>query len=225
MSAEKTIDFKNVRVFKGKTTLLQDLSLSIESHSLCYLVGRTGSGKSSFMRALYADLDCEGDQAMVCGEELPLSSGNAIARLRRKQGMIFQDFKLFEDWTVEENLDFVLKRTGWKNKSQRAARVIDVLNSVDLVNDRHRKVTTMSGGEQQRIAVARALLNSPQLILADEPTANLDPKTADEIMYLVKNIHQELGNVILIATHDYRIIDKFPGRVFECDQQTIQEIS
>ena len=225
MNKEPLIRLSGVRVFKGKTTLLENINFLQAQGEMCYLIGRTGSGKSSFMRALYGDLECSGDQTTVCGEELPVSSGREIARLRRKQGMIFQDFKLFEDWTVSENLDFVLKSTGWRKKSERAARIIDVLNSVDLIHSRDRKVGTMSGGEQQRIAVARAILNKPDLILADEPTANLDPQTADEIMYLIKNIHSELNNAVLIATHDYRIIEKFPARIIECNDQTLTELN
>jgi cell division transport system ATP-binding protein len=180
------------------------------------LIGKTGSGKSSLLKALYGALPLEAGEGSVCGVNLRQLNRRSIPLLRRKLGIVFQDFNLLDDRNVEENLLFVLKATGWTNKKQMQERMDTVLNSVALPDAKTRMPHQLSGGEQQRIVIARALLNQPELIIADEPTGNLDPETSDDILVLLRNLAINSNTAVLLATHDYRILQNFPARIIRC---------
>ncbi|MCL4128074.1 UNVERIFIED_CONTAM: hypothetical protein GTU68_026274 [Idotea baltica] len=189
-----------------------------------YLVGRTGTGKSSLLKAIYGEMPIADGRGHICGHDLDGLSSRRRAALRRSLGMVFQDFRLFEGWSVFDNLDFVLKATAWKDKAKRKSRILEVLNDVTLSSKINLKVANLSGGEKQRLAVGRALLNHPKLIIADEPTGNLDPETSDEIMYLLTNINKTHNTAVLFATHDYRLIEKFPNKIIRCKNRRLEVI-
>ena len=188
-----------------------------------FLIGKTGSGKSSLLKVLYGDLQLSAGQGAIVGYNLTEIKENQIPLLRRKIGVVFQDFKLLPDRTIFDNLVFVLKATGWKNKEQIKTRVSEVLHLVNVPADTNKFPFEFSGGEQQRVAIARALLNHPELIIADEPTGNLDPETSQEIMQLFRKLHAE-GMSVIMATHDYNMIMKFPGKIFQCDKGNLNEV-
>lgn len=188
-----------------------------------FLIGKTGSGKSSLLKVLYGDLQLSAGQGAIVGYNLTEIKENQIPLLRRKIGVVFQDFKLLPDRTIFDNLVFVLKATGWKNKEQIKTRVSEVLHLVNVPADTNKFPFELSGGEQQRVAIARALLNHPELIIADEPTGNLDPETSQEIMQLFRKLHAE-GMSVIMATHDYNMIMKFPGKIFQCDKGNLNEV-
>jgi len=203
--------------------VLSDISINIEKGEFVYLIGKTGSGKSSFMKTLYGDLPLLEGEGHIAGFNLAKLRQRDIPFLRRKLGVVFQDFKLLNDRTVYKNLDFVLKATGWKNKAEKEAKINEVLDKVAMKTKAFKYPYQLSGGEQQRIAIARALLNDPELILADEPTGNLDPQTSIEVMEVLREINKN-GNTILMATHDYALILKYPSKTLKCDENQIFEV-
>ena len=211
---KKIIDVQGLNIFRSDVPILSDLNFTIYEGDFCYLLGSTGSGKSSLLQTLFASLPVHSGHLQVDGVDLSTLKPNGIPDYRRKLGMIFQDFRLLEDYTVFKNLDFILKATDWKSKKARKKRIKEILEWVHLPGKEDRMPHEISGGERQRVAIARALLNTPSLIIGDEPTGNLDPATTDEIMFLLRRLNSEKGTAVFIATHDYRLLDKFPGRIF-----------
>jgi len=212
------VDLKDVTIFQQSTPILSEVNLEIAKGEFCYLIGKTGSGKSSLLKTLYADLELKKGTGKVVGFDLTTMDRNSTPLLRRKLGIVFQDFNLLDDRNIDANLDFVLKATGWENRKERMIRIGEVLDNVGLKHKLYNMPHELSGGEQQRIVVARALLNKPELILADEPTGNLDPETSDEILYLLRDLSSEQKTAVILATHDYRILSKFSGRVIRCQR-------
>ena len=203
--------------------MLKEVTLEIEKESFVYFIGRTGSGKSSLIRTLYAALPLTEGDIIVCDTSLAKLKKRHIHRLRRSLGIVFQDFKLLPDRNVYQNLSFVLRATGWKNKKDRDERIKEVLALVDLTGNEKKYPQTLSGGEQQRLSIARALLNNPKVLLADEPTGNLDPITRWEIMDVLRNINKK-GTTVLMATHDFGIIQKYPGKTYKCEDGKVSEV-
>ena len=222
MPGTAIIELNSVNVFQQKHLVLSNLGLRIEKGELVYLVGKNGSGKSSFLKTLYGELKLQEGEATVAGHDLDKLSRKNLPFLRRKIGIVFQDFQLLSDRTVNNNLKFVMKATGWKNKKEINEGIQVVLEKVGLGNKGFKMPHELSGGEQQRVAIARALLNDPEIILADEPTGNLDPETSLEIMNLLVSISQN-DKAVLIASHDYDLMRKFPGRVLQFENETITE--
>lgn len=220
MSLDTIIEITNAIIFQKKNLVLSDVNVSIEKGEFVYLVGKTGSGKSSFLKLLYGDLDLKEGKASVAGFNLSILKNKEIPFLRRKLGIVFQDFQLLHDRSVNENLLFVLKATGWKNKTEMDERCKEVLQKVGLPTKGYKMPHELSGGEQQRIAIARALLNNPEIILADEPTGNLDPETSEEIVNLLLEICKS-GRAILMATHDYSLFKKFPSRMLKFENNKV----
>lgn len=220
---ETILSLENANIYQGKTPVLHDVNLKIEQGEFVYLIGKTGSGKSSLLKTLYGELPLKEGEGMVAGFDLRQMNLKKIPFLRRKMGIVFQDFKLLTDRNVYDNLDFVLRATGWDDARKRKARIEEVLEMVHLPAKSYKKTYEMSGGEQQRVDIARALLNSPELILADEPTGNLDPETTDVIMELLLSISLETKASVLMATHDYSILQKYPNRIVRVESNTVQE--
>lgn len=220
---EKIIDIQQGRVEQKKITVLQDVNVSINTKELVYLIGKTGSGKSSFLKMLYAGLPLIDGEGTCVEYDLKKIKRREIPMLRRSIGIVFQDFQLLSDRSVLDNLLFVMKATGWKKKKEMEQRGIEVLQMVDIEEKAYKMPHELSGGEQQRVAIARALINNPKLILADEPTGNLDPETSEAIMRLLYAIAKE-GTALLMATHDIRLVEKFPGRVLRVEKNTIKEV-
>ncbi len=210
-TVEDVISFKNVSVFQKKILILKDISFSIKPGEFVYLIGKTGSGKSSILKSLIAEIKPKGEAASIIGYDLLTLKEKKIPELRKKIGMVFQDYQLISDMTVIENLMFVLRATRWKDKAAMLNRCEEVLALVGLATKDFKLPSQLSGGEQQRVCIARALLNKPDVILADEPTGNLDPITAEEIFQVFHNINKS-GTTILMATHNFSMIDKFPSR-------------
>ncbi len=221
--SEHIIKIEDANIFQGGGLVLSKVNLTIDKGQFSYLVGKTGSGKSSLLKTLYADLVLSEGKAEVLGYQINGIKEKEIPYLRRKIGVVFQDFQLLTDRTVEGNLLFVLKATGWKEKASMQSRINEVLTKVGMKTKGFKMPYELSGGEQQRIAIARALLNDPELIIADEPTGNLDPKTSEEIMDLLIEISKN-GKAILMATHDYSLILKYPSSMLKCDGGKIFEI-
>ena len=217
------VDLKDVSIFQKKNLVLSDINLTIEKGDFVYLIGKTGSGKSSLLKVLYGDLTLQKGSGKVVDFDLSSLKESEIPYLRRKIGIVFQDFKLLPDRTVFENLEFVLKATGWEDKKQIQERIDRVLTKVQVQTKSFKYPHQISGGEQQRVAIARALLNDPELILADEPTGNLDPETSVEIMRVLREINDS-GRSILMATHDYALILKFPAKTIKCDMGRLFEV-
>lgn len=211
---------ENLDVYQKKTRVLSEVNFSISKGELVYLIGKTGAGKSSLLRTLYADIPVRSGQAHVAGYDLASLSKKDIPYLRRKLGVVFQDFQLLTDRSVFDNLDFVLRATDWKNKTDINRRIQEVLEMVGMENKAYKMPYQLSGGEQQRLAIARALLNNPEVILADEPTGNLDPDTSEEIMRLLVRISQDCA--VLVATHDFLMITKFPSHILVCEDGTVR---
>jgi cell division transport system ATP-binding protein len=221
---EKVVHIQNGRIEQQKVTVLREINVDIAQKEFVYLIGKTGTGKSSFLKMLYGELVLQEGSGEVAGFTMEKLRKKDVPMLRRKIGIVFQDFQLLTDRSVMKNLHFVLQATGWKNKKLMEQRALDVLRMVGVEEKAYRMPHELSGGEQQRVAIARALLNQPELILADEPTGNLDPETSEEIMRLMLAIAQE-GTAVLMATHDMGLVEKFPGRVLRVVDGTIKEIS
>jgi cell division transport system ATP-binding protein len=215
---ETIIELKGVNIYQSKNLILQDVNLTINKSEFVYLVGKTGTGKSSLLKTLYGDLPLKEGECSVVGFDLRKMDWKKVPFLRRNLGVVFQDFQLLTDRNVNDNLKFVLHATGWKDEKLMDEKIVDVLDKVGLRSKGFKMPFELSGGEQQRVDIARALLNSPKLILADEPTGNLDPETSDEIMNLLFNISRDYGTAIVMATHDYPVIQKFPGRVVKTER-------
>ena len=217
------ISFKNATISQNKKVVLRDVSFTLDPGAFVYLIGRTGTGKSSLLKTLYGDIKLREGKGEVVNFDLLKLRERYIPDLRRQLGVVFQDFQLLSDRSVERNLDFVLRATGWKSADKRIERISKVLEAVGLEDKLKLFPHELSGGEQQRIAIARALLNEPKLILADEPTGNLDPITSEEVMKLLHEINQQ-GTTILMATHDFGLISKFPKRTLMCEDQQVVEV-
>ena len=217
------IKLEGVDLFQMDHQVFSNISLSINKGEFLYLIGETGSGKSSLLKALFGEIKSSAGNITVSTFNLNTISAKEIPLLRRKLGIVFQDFQLLTDRNVFDNLEFVLKATGWSDKTKIADRIDEVLNSVHLTGIKEKMPFELSGGEQQRAAIARALLNHPEIILADEPTGNLDPKKSEKIIELLKEINAK-GTTVLIATHDYAMIQKYGARTIKCDNQKISEI-
>ena len=221
--AETVLQLKNANIYQADNLVLTDVNIALEKGDFVYLIGKTGSGKSSFMKTLYADLELTEGEGHVVDFNLKGLKEKDIPFLRRKLGVVFQDFKLLPDRTINGNLEFVLKATGWKEKDKIKDRITKVLKKVGMENKGFKFPHEISGGEQQRVAIARALLNEPELILADEPTGNLDPQTSIEVMEVLQEINKN-GNTILMATHDYALLLKYPSKTFKCDENKVFEV-
>jgi len=218
------IDLTDVSVFQGHNLVLSDVDIKIKKGEFVYLIGQTGSGKSSLLKTLYGELFLEKGSGSIADFDLTKLTSKQVPFLRRKLGIVFQDFQLLTDRSVFDNLHFVLEATGWVNEVDMKARIYEVLDEVAISTKGFKMPHELSGGEQQRVVIARALLNRPEIILADEPTGNLDPKVSDDIMNLLQLISKKDASV-LMATHDYRIIQKFPGRILKCENGTVKETS
>lgn len=215
-SNEPVVSVKDAHIFQDHNTVLKDINFDIEKGEFVFLVGRTGSGKSSLLKTLYADLPLRLGEISVAGFKIKDIRSTDVPMLRRKLGIIFQDFQLFPDRTVDENLLFVMKATGWKDNGKMRARLAEVLMQVGLGSVDKKMPHQLSGGEQQRVVIARALINEPQILIADEPTGNLDPEVSDGILKIFQQINKS-GTAVLMATHDYRLIRKFPMRILKCE--------
>lgn len=221
--SQAVLSLNNVTIYQDHNPVLKDINLDVNHGEFLYIIGKTGSGKSSFMKTLYADLKLTKGEGHFVEYDLKKLRERDIPYLRRKIGIVFQDFKLLPDRSVNENLIFVLKATGWTDKAEMQNKIDEVLNKVGMKNSATKMPHQLSGGEQQRIAVARALLNDPEVILADEPTGNLDPQTSVEVMQLLREINQN-GKTIIMATHDYALLMKFPSKTLKCDDGTLFEV-
>lgn len=217
------VSLQNATIQNENKVVLTNLNFKVTAGDFVFLIGKTGAGKSSLLKVLYGDLPLSKGQGTIVSYDLVKLNDKDIPLLRRKLGVVFQDFKLLPDRTVYDNLAFVLKATGWSEKQKIQTRVNEVLEMVKVGADLHKFPFELSGGEQQRVAIARALLNHPELIIADEPTGNLDPETSQEIMSLFKELHKG-GISIIMATHDYNMIVKFPGKIFQCSDGKLQEV-
>ena len=217
------LSLKNASIYQGNSLILSDVNVDISKGEFVYLIGKTGSGKSSFMKTLYGDLQLTEGEGSIVDYNLRTLKEKDIPYLRRKLGIIFQDFKLLPDRTVNENLSFVLKATGWKDKKEMEVKIEQVLDKVGMKTSGFKFPHELSGGEQQRVAIARALLNDPELILADEPTGNLDPQTSVEVMKVLQEINKN-DNTILMATHDYAMLLKYPSKTLKCDDNKVFEV-
>ena len=221
MNSKSVISFKEATIYQHNRCILKNINFEIGEGEFVYLIGKTGSGKSSLLKTLYADLPAKEGEVNIADFDLRKIKKREIPMLRRKIGIVFQDFQLLYDRSVEDNLSFVLNATGWKDKTAISRRVDEVLDQVGLKHKRKSMPHQLSGGEQQSVAVARALLNDPALILADEPTGNLDPETTNDIMNLLLEISAK-GKTILMATHNYNLIIKYPSRIIKCDEGTVK---
>lgn len=222
MIGNSIIKLNGVDIFQQKNLVLSNVNLHIDKGDFVWLIGQTGSGKSSLLKVIYGDLPIATGEGHAGGYDLKNISTKNIPFLRRKLGIVFQDFQLLTDRTIEQNLQFVMRATGWKDKNLISERTLDVLEKVGLRSKLKKMPHELSGGEQQRVVIARAMINDPEIILADEPTGNLDPDTSEEIVMLLKQISSS-GTAVLIATHDYHIIRAFPSRIIKCENGKVLE--
>jgi len=216
--SDTVVSIKNVNIYQGNNLILQDVNFTINKGEFVFLVGKTGTGKSSLLKTLYGELTLKEGNGEVVGFDLKQMDWKKVPFLRRNLGVVFQDFQLLTDRNVHENLRFVLRATGWKDEKLMEEKINDVLDKVGLKSKGFKMPFEMSGGEQQRVDIARALLNSPKLILADEPTGNLDPETSDEIMQLLFQISKDYGASIIMATHDFIVINRYPSRMLKTER-------
>ena len=221
--SEQILALKNVTIYQENNAVLSNINLEVSPGEFIYIIGKTGSGKSSFMKTLYADLPLTEGEAHIVGFDLATLKEDDIPFLRRKIGIVFQDFKLLPDRSVNENMLFVLKATGWNDVTEMQTKIDEVLDKVDMKAFSSKMPHQLSGGEQQRVAIARSLLNDPELILADEPTGNLDPQTSVEVLEVLRKINAN-GKTIIMATHDYALLMKFPSKTLKCEDATIFEV-
>ena len=220
---EPIVYLDKVSIKNNDKIIFSNIDLKVMPGDFIFLIGKTGAGKSSLIKVIHADKNISEGLGSVVGFSLNKIKESEIPLLRRKIGVVFQDFKLLEDRNIFENLSFVLKSTGWKDKKMIISRINEVLDSVNVIENPKKFPFELSGGEQQRLAIARALLNKPKLIIADEPTGNLDPETSNEIMQLFKKLNSE-GISIIMATHDYNMIMKFPGKIYKCENKKLVEV-
>ncbi len=221
--SQAVLELKNAAIYQRENLILSEVDVTVNKGDFVYLIGKTGTGKSSFMKTLYGDLPLTEGEGNIVDYNLRTLKEKDIPFLRRKLGVVFQDFKLLTDRNINDNLLFVLKATGWKDKGAMEKRIEAVLNKVGMKTKGFKYPYQLSGGEQQRVAIARALLNDPELILADEPTGNLDPQTSVEVMEVLQEISKN-GNTILMATHDYALLLKYPSKTLKCDGQRVFEV-
>ena len=221
-SSDPVVRLKDVSIFQDNQTVLSDINFELEKGELAFIIGRTGSGKSSLLKTLYADLPLRLGEISIAGYDLAKIKQKEIPLLRRKLGIIFQDFQLFEDRSVAENLLFVMKATGWKDRAKMKKRLAEVLIQVGLGSVENKMPHQLSGGEQQRVVIARAMINEPLLLIADEPTGNLDPEVSDGIFKLFLDINKS-GTAILMATHDHTIVGNHPARIFKCEKSKLMD--
>ena len=213
---ENILSYSHVNIYQDKDLVLSDVNIEMKQGEFIYLIGKTGTGKSSFIKTIYGEVPVKEGEATICGYNLKKLKRSDLPHLRRKLGIVFQDFKLLNDRTVHGNLEFVLKATGWESGKKREERIAEVLNEVSLPGLAAKMPYQLSGGEQQRLVIARAMLNNPPLFLADEPTGNLDPETSDDILKLLIKINREHNTSVLMATHNYQLIDRYPARIYSC---------
>jgi cell division transport system ATP-binding protein len=221
--SESILFLRNVTIYQEEKVILSNINLEVNHGEFIYIIGKTGSGKSSFMKTLYADLPLTEGEANIVNFDLATLKEDDIPYLRRKIGIVFQDFKLLPDRTVNENMLFVLKATGWTDPAEMQDKIDEVLDKVDMKAFASKMPHQLSGGEQQRVAIARALLNDPELILADEPTGNLDPQTSIEVLEVLRKINAN-GKTVIMATHDYALLMKFPSKTLKCEDSSIFEV-
>lgn len=221
--AEPIIELRHANIYQGNNLILQDVNLTVNKGEFVYLVGKTGTGKSSLLKTLYGELPLKEGEGTVATYNLRNLDWKKVPYLRRTLGVVFQDFQLLTDRDVNNNLKFVLKATGWTDEKMMDAKIMDVLDKVGLKAKGFKMPFELSGGEQQRVDIARALLNSPKLILADEPTGNLDPETSDEIMNLLFNIAKDFNAAVVMATHDYIVVQKFPARMIRTERGRVSD--
>ena len=221
MVQEQLVNYANVQLNREENIILRNVNLTVNRGDFLYIIGKVGSGKSTLLKSMYAELPIEAGSARVLDYELASIKRKLVPYLRRKIGIVFQDFQLLIDRTVEKNLEFVLRATGWKNKREIRERINEVLVQVDMQHKTYKMPHELSGGEQQRVVIARALLNSPALILADEPTGNLDPETGSQIVSLLQEI-AERGTAVIMSTHNYSVVQAFPGRIMRCENAGLE---
>jgi cell division transport system ATP-binding protein len=221
--AETLVELRHADIFQGDNLILQDVNLTVNKGEFVYLVGKTGTGKSTLLKTLYGELPLTKGEGTVVGYSLRELDWKKIPYLRRNLGVVFQEFQLLTDRNVNDNLKFVLRATGWKDEKMMDEKVADVLNNVGLRAKGFKMPFELSGGEQQRVDIARALLNSPKVILADEPTGNLDPETSDEVMNLLIHIAKDFGTSVIMATHDYIVVQKFPARMVKTERGRVMD--
>ncbi len=221
--SDSVLKLEKASIFQDKNLILNEVDVNVKKGEFVYLIGKTGSGKSSLLKTLYGDLELTQGKGQIVGFDLTDLKDKNIPFLRRKLGIVFQDFKLLNELTIENNMDFVLRATGWKDKTKTQQKIEEVLSKVNMQNKGHKFPYELSGGEQQRVAIARALLNDPELILADEPTGNLDPQTSIEVMEVLQDLNSK-GNTILMATHDYGLLLKYPSKTLKCENNKVFEV-
>ena len=215
------IDYKNINIYQGDHQVLRNVNITVEEGEMVYLVGQVGSGKSSLLKTFYAEVSCEGEEANVLGYNMLKFKTKQQPALRREMGIVFQDFQLLTDRTVFENLNFALKATGWNKKGERLERIHEVLKQVRMEEKIDNFIFELSGGEQQRICIARALLNNPKVILADEPTGNLDAENGELVMALLDEIRRQNNTAVITSTHNMQWIDYFPGTIYKCQNNEL----
>ena len=218
------LELKDVEVSIGGRVVLEAVSFDLYASEFVYLIGSSGTGKSSLLKMLFGLIPLTGGKAVVSGYDIGNLTPQTMHQYRRKVGMIFQDFRLFKDWTVYDNLDFVLRATDWTDPVTREEKIVNSLERVGLVDKSQDLVHTMSGGEQQKLAIIRALLNDPKILLADEPTGNLDPESAEQIIHLLHEVTTETETAILLTTHHHYLVEQFPGRTLQCKNKTVEEV-